>query len=356
MLTEQSEDQEMIIRRASESEMVTICTRVFARGSDFVCHDATTIEKDGVHVIMLFVPDCEAEFVQARGRIARQGNPGSYQEILLLPQLVEEFSLTPAEIENAVRDKRISTLLRTKRDAKHRERVIAQLEDATNAEKAHKATLQYQSILLASDREAAKDALLKLNRGGRRSKPLHNVLALDDSGSMSGQPWIDLIDAVRTFLTDRIAQCTAAGQTCADVVTIINHSHSCQVMCRAESIHNSPETKSRFRGGGNDFKAILDVCYKEFKEMDRETYTPVLIFMSDGGCGNGDTEMSRLVADMPEIIVKTIGFSPGCDKQKMERLANLGNGEYYFGENALSLKSEFENISAALSSNQPLYH
>lgn len=345
----------MIIRRASEAGMVTICTRVFARGSDFVCHDATTIEKDGVHLIMLFVPDCEAEFVQARGRIARQGNPGSYQEILLRPQLIEEFSLTETEIDDALHQGRISSLLRTKRDHKHQERVFAQLDDAMKAEKAHEATLQYQSILLASDRDAAKAALLKLNIGGRRSKPLHIVLALDDSGSMSGQPWIDLIDAVRTFLTDRIAQCLAAGHNCTDVVTIINHSSTCQVMCRAESIHNSPEKKSRFRSGGNDFKAILDVCYKEFQAMDRATYTPVLIFMSDGGCSNGDPEMSRLVADMPDIVVKAIGFSPGCDQVKMKRLAKLGKGEYYFGENALSLKSEFENISAALSSSQPLY-
>lgn len=33
------------------------------------------------------------------------------------------------------------------------------------------------------------------------TKSVHYILMLDDSGSMSGQPWNDLMGAVKTFLT-----------------------------------------------------------------------------------------------------------------------------------------------------------
>jgi len=308
-----------------------------------------------VHVIMTFFPDCEAELIQAKGRVARQGNPGFYQEILLLSQLVEEFDVTAEQIEAANNiENGLSALLLRQRDAKHQAAVRGLMDDAKAAKVVHDITVQYQQALLAKDSENAKKILLKLNRGLTRSKPFHMILALDDSGSMHGEPWDNLIDAVAALLGKRIALCLASHYTCEDVITIINHSHNCEVMCRARSIHDSPEKTSRFRSGGNNFKIILDTCRQEFQNMDREDYVPVLLFMSDGGSNDGEPEMQSMVAEMPEIVVKTIGFSSGCDQAKMQRLADLGHGTYHYGEDAVSLKSEFQNISHALSS-QPLH-
>jgi preprotein translocase subunit SecA len=72
-------EKETKIRRATTSGQVSLLTRVFGRGIDFICRDATVIANNGVHVLQTFLSEEKAEEVQIMGRTARQGQPGSYQ-------------------------------------------------------------------------------------------------------------------------------------------------------------------------------------------------------------------------------------------------------------------------------------
>ena len=47
-------EKDMLIKRATSSGQITLLTKVFGRGTDFVCRDQNVITNGGVHVIQTF--------------------------------------------------------------------------------------------------------------------------------------------------------------------------------------------------------------------------------------------------------------------------------------------------------------
>jgi len=166
---------------------------------------------------------------------------------------------------------------------------------------------------------------------------------------MAGSPWKDLIAAVEAFISKRIDFCAKGGVPAKDLVTIINHNSNPEVMCSGLAITANPESKTRFRSGGNDFSACLKKCIELIAQIDFTYFTPVLLFMSDGGCDNGEKEVVELHIRFPTLKVFTIGFGGGCDKNKLANMANLAGGEYHFGTDGAELKKAFETISTKIS-------
>jgi preprotein translocase subunit SecA len=70
--------REVIIKRVGQPEKITIMTESFSRGTDFKIFDKRIDEKGGLHIIQTFISTDLSEYIQARGRTARQGNKGSY--------------------------------------------------------------------------------------------------------------------------------------------------------------------------------------------------------------------------------------------------------------------------------------
>jgi len=181
----------------------------------------------------------------------------------------------------------------------------------------------------------------------------HIYLCLDDSGSMRGRPWSELTVAVKSFIAKRLDYFHAESINPGDTVTIINYSTNAKVMCRNIPINGSPEKYMQFRGGGTSFKAGLSTVYNELKSLEN-TKIPVLLFMSDGGSFDGNCEMELISKEFSKAGIKifTIGFGSECNKKKLEDLALIGGGKFFFGVNGLALKSEFETISTELCASQ----
>lgn len=57
-------------------------TESFARGTDFKIFDKRIDEKGGLHVIQTFISNDLSEYIQTRGRTARQGNKGSFEVLI----------------------------------------------------------------------------------------------------------------------------------------------------------------------------------------------------------------------------------------------------------------------------------
>ena len=70
------------VLRAVRQNTVTLMTRSYGRGTDFVCRDSGLVENDGVHVIMTFFPQDSSEEKQICGRTCRQDDPGSCEMVL----------------------------------------------------------------------------------------------------------------------------------------------------------------------------------------------------------------------------------------------------------------------------------
>jgi len=94
-----TENIEFTVKKATNSEQVTIASAVFGRGLDFVCHyePGSTMEKMGVKVIQTFLSESITEEIQIKGRTARQGQCGSYELVLCTPHLAT-FGITELQI------------------------------------------------------------------------------------------------------------------------------------------------------------------------------------------------------------------------------------------------------------------
>ena len=171
----------------------------------------------------------------------------------------------------------------------------------------------------------------------------HAILVLDESASMRGAPWSNLVAAVLAFLDDRLS---FGGQ---DLVTIIQHDHTSRIICEAIDVRQARGILLNMRGGGNHFayalRTSMEVLYRSF--ASRPLYKPVLLFMSDGGCNYGDTEMQAIGA-MGKVQVYTIGFGAGCNFAKMKRLAQLGRGTCLESVTGIELKEAFMAVSSRM--------
>jgi preprotein translocase subunit SecA len=49
--------RESYVKRASTRGIVSLCTRGYGRGTDFICNDKNVNTEGGVHVILTFKPE-----------------------------------------------------------------------------------------------------------------------------------------------------------------------------------------------------------------------------------------------------------------------------------------------------------
>lgn len=82
---------------AARSGELTLATRSFGRGTDFICKDRALEDAGGVHVLLTFFSKEVSEEVQLMGRTARQGNLGSISMILLFDDL-SEFDISEEDL------------------------------------------------------------------------------------------------------------------------------------------------------------------------------------------------------------------------------------------------------------------
>ncbi len=79
---------------------MTLATRAFGRGTDFICNDPKVLQAGGLHVLQTFLSEDESEEVQIKGRTSRQGTPGSYSMVLLLDELIK-FNIEEEDIKKS---------------------------------------------------------------------------------------------------------------------------------------------------------------------------------------------------------------------------------------------------------------
>jgi hypothetical protein len=365
ILEEKVKFKDTIIKQATQSGTVTLCTRPFGRGVDFICLDAATEASNGVHIIQCFITSSASEQIQIEGRTARQGQPGSHEYVLFHGDLVQYLGTKDGQPEDSgfknfdIDSKLPQDILFQKiiklRDELYSTEVRELFTRKEDAHKAHEATTKFHEKLISYDGSPQSitditNSILEINQAALSSAvaKYHLVFCLDESRSMSGQPWQDLMAAVSAFIDKRIELCNANHCPATDLVTVVNHASTARIVFQERPITSKPQTSIDFRSGGNNFSVAFNTTLPCILSTKAD-FTPCLIFMSDGGCGNGEKEMEKIRAQCPTLQVFVVGFGSGCDRNKLSNLAKLGGGAFFFGADGLQLKTEFEVISTKLS-------
>jgi preprotein translocase subunit SecA len=85
--TTNDEEKDQIVKKSTSIQQVTLMTRCFGRGTDFICRNQEVIRRGGAHVIQTFFASEKSEEGQIRARTARQGDPGTWELIVLDKEL-----------------------------------------------------------------------------------------------------------------------------------------------------------------------------------------------------------------------------------------------------------------------------
>ena len=96
-------EKKKIVSSATFSGTITLFTRIFGRGTDFIVFDEIVSGNGGVHVIQTFLSEEISEEIQIMGRTARQGADGSYG-IIIARSSLDKFDITEKELQEKSND------------------------------------------------------------------------------------------------------------------------------------------------------------------------------------------------------------------------------------------------------------
>jgi energy-coupling factor transporter ATP-binding protein EcfA2 len=176
-----------VLSRACIAGALTLFTRAFGRGIDFVCHDDTVIANGGVVCIQTFLSEEVSEEVQIKGRTARQGQNGSYCMVLAEEHLEKFLGVDYRQIIQKMRDDKV---FYDRLDTPRKEFFKQQYLSRQGATRGFRRVHEYSQRLLASldnDLDFVKKYLNEKNAteyvtSARTSRTL---VLLDGTGSMS---------------------------------------------------------------------------------------------------------------------------------------------------------------------------
>ena len=173
----------------------------------------------------------------------------------------------------------------------------------------------------------------------------HFVLCLDDSGSMTGNPWNDLVTAVNAFVAQRQSLPSSAS---SEMISIVIYNSVARIAAEYQPMSSFSRDWLKFNSGGTDFSIALTTADQIVGRHLDKNIKPVLIFMSDGGSYNGEVEMEQLARNYRVsngLEVYTLGFG-SIQFEKLRELARLGKGQFLEAVNGLDLRTTFVEISA----------
>ena len=179
--TEDEKDKK--IRIASTRGQITLMTKDFARGCDFICNDQIVIRNGGIHVLQTYLSHDKSEEIQCMGRTARQDNPGSYS-MVLLDESLEKYDITKNDIKKMHNDGEYYDIIDKKRISKYESLYLEKIKSVDIAKDQHIIAEQFIDQLIKGNTETIKKLLLDKNKGMSLQGTSKTIVLLDGTSSM----------------------------------------------------------------------------------------------------------------------------------------------------------------------------
>ena len=178
------EEKKRKIKLATQRGKVTLMTRDFARGCDFICDDNVVNSNGGMHLIQTFLSLDKSEEIQCMGRVARQSDPGSFSMILLDTSL-EEFDISNNDIKNMKSYSKFYDFLDKMRNKKYQKIYSKRIKGIKNACEIHQKSEEFLNELKKGNIKYVKNYLINQNKGTNTSSNIsRTIVAIDVTGSM----------------------------------------------------------------------------------------------------------------------------------------------------------------------------
>jgi len=315
-----------IITSATRQGQITLASRIFGRGTDFKINDPRMAMAGGMHVIQTFFSRDLAEEVQMMGRCARQGDLGSYS-LVFLSKSQELFDLTSEEVEGWAPEEvheKLSTLRATAGAAD----VRSLQEMAAQRRTEHEELATSLKNFGVGETHGLEKLLIRYNSPwglnvGRNG--MHVVFCLDESASMKGAPWDELVTAFKAFWTTTN---NAVGPPM--YASVVQFGRSARATYTMEPIQGEAPVLTPRWSGDTQFHPPTVTAGSLINEHGPSTgYTAVVIFMSDGAARDvapAAQVLGALARQYPgQFESHTVGFGLAAPRT-LEQMA-FANGE-----------------------------
>ena len=365
-----SKDQrDFYIKKAATAGQVTLATKSFGRGTDFVSRDQALIDAEGVHILQTFLSPMETEEIQIQGRTSRQGQLGSYGMCLLLeddkvpgpdgktleakPDTLQYFGITQSEIGGISRNKRYEFLCK-KRNARRATESLKIEENLAESNLRDAQTRAYVNALLRADRGTASrqfQELYVLVKGEYQPQScgVHVVFMLDESGSMDGTRFNELKVAYDSFVNDR----KSSGSP-DDRLSVIMFDNEARTIAKLIPFSGAPTLP--FKGGWTCFAPALRLAMEALDAGAGSDLTPIIVLMTDGDCDDINAAVDEFVKieqkyATEEIQAHFVAFGSGAKGDKLKRMNDCAaNGQIHtaqMGQLTTAFKAIAETIPQA---------
>ncbi|CAL6013582.1 Conserved_hypothetical protein [Hexamita inflata] len=194
-------EKEGVVRQAVTQNTVTLITREFGRGTDFICHDRTIDDNGGVHVIQTFFSDELSEEKQIKGRTARQGKRGSYSLVLVDIDL-QKYGLRTKQIETMKDTSKLHSTIDPFRQKYFDKKYPERIRNKQQILESHNRTGTYVKALFDGDNEAVRKYLVNENRGYSVDQSKSKTLILLDATGSMGEVIEKTKNTIKTMFTN----------------------------------------------------------------------------------------------------------------------------------------------------------
>ncbi len=186
VITEELETADKIkrIKQATTSGQVTLLTKSFGRGTDFVCRDQTVSSNGGAHVIQTFLSAEISEETQIKGRTARQGDHGSFS-MVLLEDALHVYLIDNDHISKMKSSGVFYSILNKKRNEYFEMQYGEDTKFVEEAKKEHQIAMKFLDRLHKQDLKFLATYLGEANKGSENKERSKTICLMDATGSMS---------------------------------------------------------------------------------------------------------------------------------------------------------------------------
>jgi len=301
--------------------------------------------------------------VQIMGRCARQGNKGSYSQVLLSASVAKDFDLT-AETEQGWEPAAIYAKLSALRADAGAAEVNSLREMAGMRLKEHNVLTRSIEKFHAGNKTSQLGTLMKRynSPGGMAVGPngMHVIFCLDESASMSGgwfsgsgvSPWDELMNAFNVFWKQ-----SAAEPGPPMFVSVVQFGTSARITQTMVPLFGAAPCLQP-QWSGTSFKPAVDLAEILVRSNAGPTngFTAVVIFMSDG-VARDSAPAAQVLEGMAQqygnqFSSYTVGFGSGAPRT-LEQMAFANGVQEKNNYRAASVGNLAEAFSAVAKSIAP---
>ncbi|KRX04479.1 P-loop containing nucleoside triphosphate hydrolase [Pseudocohnilembus persalinus] len=334
VINERTENKDDLIKISTLSEKVTLLTKEYGRGTDFLCTSKQVQEAGGIVVIQAFFSDDPSEETQIKGRTARQGEKGSYYIILDQNKLYGQFDIDQDTVNNMVRIGDGYEKLCEFRQIRLKSQIDNLQKNIQPCKKLHELTNIYLQSIEQNDIDSAmkylkelnEDIVIKKQTQVQISPEQHIIFLLDNSGSMQYKPWQDLMQAFKQCIQVK------AESNPNHIVSVVYYDNNAYRICTQQKIQNvinkvNEINDKELHWGGTNFNAAFEECYRilDNENYSYHNYDKTIMFMTDGcAWDNYDQTLQKLIEKFGKNIKRfqCQGFGQSVQTTTLQKIAD----------------------------------